>query len=294
MGKKLEKPRLKSVDELFGLGEELPAGRIITFVHIDTLVPFENHPFRLYTGERLDDMVESIRNHGVIMPLLVRKKPKDAEKLEILAGHNRRNSAKLAGCTEVPVILLEGITDEEALAYVVETNLMQRSFSDMSHSEKAAVIALQHSKMFSQGKRNDILEHLRTLESPDADSTFSQIDKKSTTHDRLSEEYNLSRATIARYLRINQLCKQLKLLLDDGALAFIPAVEVSFLTEQQQWWVADNLDDGFSIDLKKAALLRQYSKEGRLDRDTITLILSGEGVPSVSFLLFMTATQKHG
>ena len=79
------------------------------------------------------------------------------EVLEILAGHNRVNAAKLAGLSEVPAIILENISDEEAWIYIIETNLMQRSFADMSHSEKAAVIATQHSKLFSQGKRNDII-----------------------------------------------------------------------------------------------------------------------------------------
>jgi len=86
--------------------------------------------------------------------------------MEILSGHNRVNAAKLARLETVPAIMLENVSDAEAWIYVVEANLMQRSFSDMPHTEKAAVIAIQHSKLFSQGKRNDILAELKTLENP--------------------------------------------------------------------------------------------------------------------------------
>jgi ParB family chromosome partitioning protein len=100
-------------------------------------------------------MMESIRANGVLVPIL-----------EILAGHNRINAVRIAGLSVVPAIVLENVPDDEALIYVIATNLTQRSFSDMAHSEKAAVIALQHSKLFSQGKRNDILNELKMLENP--------------------------------------------------------------------------------------------------------------------------------
>ena len=100
------------------------------------------------------------------MPIIARKFNTDDEAFEILAGHNRINAAQLAGLSTVPAVVLEGITDEQAMVYVVETNLMQRSFADMKHSEKAAVIAMHHCKMFSQGKRNDILEQLKAPENP--------------------------------------------------------------------------------------------------------------------------------
>ncbi len=93
-------------------------------------------PFHLYKGERLDDMVESIREHGVLNPVIVRKK---GSGYEMLSGHNRQNAAKIAGLTEIPAIVKEGLSDEEAYVYVIETNVIQRSFTDLAPSEKAAV-----------------------------------------------------------------------------------------------------------------------------------------------------------
>ena len=153
------KPRLKNLDELFDLNggvnpleQTIPimdtqpvSRRVVISLSVGELIPFKGHPFRLYEGERLDDMVESIKANGVLVPIIVRKV---GAAFEILAGHNRVNAVKLAGLNEVPAIVLENISDEDALVYVIETNLIQRSFADMTHSEKAAVIALHHSKIW--------------------------------------------------------------------------------------------------------------------------------------------------
>lgn len=155
------KQRLRDFDDLFQLnGESQPeqaASKPTTQpqceIPIDSLTPFKKHPFRLYTGERLDDMVESIRQHGVLIPIIVRRTDGI---LEILSGHNRTNASKLAGRTTIPAIVHDNLSDADAWVYVIETNLLQRSFADMSHSEKAAVIALHHSKLFSQGKGSRI------------------------------------------------------------------------------------------------------------------------------------------
>ena len=231
----------------------------------------------MYEGERLDDMVESVRTNGVLVPIIVRKSGKT---LEILAGHNRVNAAKSAGLDEIPAIILENISDEDALVYVVETNLIQRSFADMAHSEKAAVISLHHSKMFSQGKRNDILEHLKMLENPheyEENGTTPQIGAKLRTDEKIGEVYSLSKNTIARYLRINQLIPVLKSKLDSGNIAFIPAVTISFLRGAEQQLLNECMEQyGLFVDMKKTDALRQLSEKGKLDKDSIYKILSGE------------------
>jgi len=233
----------------------------------------------LYEGERLDDMVESIRTNGVLVPIIVRKV---GTALEILAGHNRVNAAKLAGLYEVPAIVLENISNEDALVYVIETNLIQRSFADMTHSEKAAVIALHHSKMFSQGKRNDILEQIKMLENPHeyrADGTCGQVGHKLKTRDIVANDYNLSSRMVSRYIRIQQLTPELKTQLDNGNIAFIAAITVSFLKEHEQELLAECMKhDGLSVDMKKADMLRLISEKGKLDGDNIRRILSGAAV----------------
>jgi len=282
MKQNLKKPQLKkspTLDSLFGLDNE----KIISTLLIDSLIPFEKHPFYLYEGERLEDMVESIKTKGVLVPIIVRK-TENNQSYEILAGHNRVNAARHAELIKVPAMVLEDISDEDAMAYVVETNLIQRSFSDMKHSEKAAVIALHHSKMFSQGKRNDILVILSEMEKQginepktNESTTFHHNDKKLRSDQRVGEMYSLSSAMVSRYLRINKLIPQLKALLDDNAIAFVHAVTISFLTDEQQEHVAECLNPdtyGFSLTTEKANILRQYSKQGDLNDSRIYKIMS--------------------
>ena len=105
-------------------------------IPVEKIVPFHNHPFRLYEEKRLDDMVESIREHGILIPVIVQK---IADGYEMLSGHNRWNAAKIVGITEIPAIIKENLTEREAYVYVIETNMLQRSFEELLPSEKAAV-----------------------------------------------------------------------------------------------------------------------------------------------------------
>jgi len=185
--------------------------------------------------------------------------------------------------SEIPAIILENISDEDAMVYVIETNLLQRSFADMSHSEKAAVIALHHSKMFSQGKRNDILEQIKMLESPHEyreNGTCSQVANKLKTITKVGVEYGLSKDTVARYLRVNQLISPLKSYVDGGSIPFVPAVTVSYLREPEQTLLAECMEqNGLTVDMKKADMLRQFSEKNKLDGDNIYRILSGKATP---------------
>lgn len=159
----------------FDLGAMLsaPAQTAVQQIPCDQLHPYHNHKFEMYTGERLDDMVESIKENGVLSPIIVQ--PID-NGYEILIGHNRCNASKLAGLPTVPAIVKTGLSDNEAEMYVIESNVIQRNFDDLRISEQAAVIALRHSKMFSQGKRNDILRELAMLENSETDiSTLTPL-----------------------------------------------------------------------------------------------------------------------
>ena len=286
------KPRLKNLDELFGLSDAnnplyesesqalraVPAKAEYAMIPFELMDDFPNHPFKLYEGERESDMVESIRANGVLQPLIVRAM--DNGRYQILSGHNRKHTGLKAGLAEGPAIIKRGLTDDEAWVYIIETNLMQRSFADMSHSEKAAVIALQHSKLFSQGKRNDIIRELQMLENPHyykGNGTCGQLGHKTKSRDIVANEYSLSNRTVARYLRIDKLISALKTRLDNGEFSFIPAVTLSFLKEPEQQLLDKCISlNEFTADMKKADTLRQYSERGKLDEESIYLILSGE------------------
>ena len=275
---KKTKPHLRNLDDLFHLNNESDNG--VISVEIEKLTPFSGHPFSLYEGERFDDMVESIKSNGVLVPVIARR---IAETIEILAGHNRVNAAKLAGLDTVPTIVMENVTADEAMVYVIETNLMQRSFSDMAHSEKAAVIALHHSKIFSQGKRSDILKQLQMLDNPHEfkeNETYSQVANKRKSIYKVGQDYNLSKDTVARYLRIQRLITALKSRLDNGDIAFIPAVTLSYLKEDEQALVNDCMErNRLPVGMKKADALRQFSKNGKLNGESVYLILKGETAP---------------
>ena len=254
-------PRIKSIDDLLGLDaaeespiEPTPSVSLPTKNTIITLPPqairaFRGHPFRLYEGDRLNDLVESISEHGVLNPAIIRKIERDEDgfEYEMLAGHNRQNAAAIAN-RELPCIVKENLSDEDAWIYVIETNVLQRSFSEMLPSEKAAVLALRYSKMICQGRRNDIIEELKRLENPDEireNPTSGTQCHRTKSRDILGAEYDLKGRAVANYLRINELITPLKRRIDDAEFPIVVAVQLSYLTEQEQKMVDDVLDKSY-------------------------------------------------
>ena len=162
MSKKLVKREIiDAVDFLLEDTSVLEQGDIQD-IEIDLLKAYHDHPFTLYTGKRLEDMVDSIRENGILNPIIVLKKEDGA--YEILSGHNRVNAAKLADLKTVQCIVKEHLSEEEAYTYVIETNLMQRSFSDLLPTEKALVLKVRYEKIASQGKRNDLQKEINNLD----------------------------------------------------------------------------------------------------------------------------------
>ena len=204
--------RRKVFDAVDLLTEEtavsVPAVKIrngMTMLSIDSIKPFHDHPFHLYEGDRLDDMIESVRVHGVLNPVIVRT---TEEGYEMLSGHNRQNAARLAGLTEIPAIIKKDLPDEDAYVYVIETNLMQRSFSDLEISEKAAVLKERYDKVLYQRHRGKIMEEVAR-----------------------------------RLLKVNDLIKPLRNKLDNHSLDFKAGIQISFLTEEEQQMVYEEMMD---------------------------------------------------
>ena len=274
--------RIKSMDELLMAVEpesqptNIKSGVVrLKFSQVD---PYPNHPFRLYSGERLDDMIASISNYGILTPMIARTK--DNGRYEMLAGHNRMNAGTLAGLDEGDFIIKENLSDEEAWMYVIETNVMQRSFTDMLPSEKAAVLALRHSKMFSQGKRNDIIAELIKLEKSHEIKeveTSAPVGQKLTSRDKVGLEYGLSKNTVARLLRVDKLDNDLKIRVDNSEISIRCAVDLSYLAEAEQVEVNKVLTENeYKVDMKKTDMLRNYSESSKLNEKTAYQILSGE------------------
>ena len=257
----------------FNFGAMMSQENQIKQIPVDMLVPYHNHKFTLYEGERLDDMVESIRKNGVMTPIIVQ--PLEDGNYEILIGHNRWNASKVAGLECIPAIIKENLTEEEAEIYVVESNLLQRGFGELKISEQAQVLALRYESMFSQGKRNDIISELLALEGK------TEQKQKHNSREEVGAEYGLSRNTVARLLRVDKLNDGIKEWVDNGELSVRAAVELSYLSDEDQEQLyrtnTDYATGGMSrkISEKTAKQLRASADNDGVS-DTMSSILSGD------------------
>lgn len=240
----------------------------IVEIAVDLLQPYHNHPFTLYEGERLEDMVDSIRENGVLSPIIVQ--PIDNGRYEILAGHNRWNASKIVGKQTIPAIVKEGLSEETAFMYVVETNIVQRGFNNLKISEQATVIA-ERAEAFRDEKRKAIYEEINENE-------FGRVDVA------LGEEYELDPKRIQRLIRIHRyLIPELKTLLDKDKIQFTSALCISFLDEESQKLIAELIESEECVmSLKKAEKLKEYAKEnnGNVSEDIILAIMDGKPVES--------------
>lgn len=250
-------------------------GNQLKQVPLDMLVPYHNHKFKLYEGERLEDMVNSIKENGVLTPIIVRNM--GGEHYEILAGHNRTNAARLAGLNVIPAIVKENLSDDEAEMYVIETNVMQRGFDDLSISERAAVIAARHSAMFDEDKRRAIERELAALSGntpADEDEEQENGEKKSKLA-AVGESYGLSKDSVARLIRIDKLSDKLKSYIDNGDIPLRAGVNLSYLLSSEQKMLVRVMIDcvNTKISMKQSELLRELSREKNLTENNVRVIV---------------------
>lgn len=243
----------------------------------ELMVPFPDHKFKMYTGQRLQDMVESIREFGILEPLILWK---HEDSFTILSGHNRVNAAKLAGLTKGPVVIKENLAYADAVLIVTETNLRQRSFDDLCPSEKAFCLKQHYDAIKSQGRRSDLLREIEELVNPHEtgeNGTSLENPKKLDAGAAVSEEYGLGRDRIARYLRIATLIAPLLACLDAGTLGFEAAYDISFVKAEMQPLIAELIADGSCrMDTKKSALLHDYARKGKLTEELMHQIITDE------------------
>lgn len=253
---------LKKLDNLF-------QDTSIVDLHIEQLISYSNHPFTLYQDERLDNMVQSIKDLGIINPIIVRELERG--RYEILAGHNRVNAGKLAGLERIPAIIKDDITDAEARWIVAESNLMQRSFSDMSYSERAAALYEHHEMLSCQGKRMDLLKEINKLCEIE---TSGQLGKKLDSREKVGKEFCLAPRTVSRYLRIYKLHDTLKQLLDKQKIDFTVAENISYLKIQEQQLIAELIQTlNIKISNKQVAEIRALSKENEITMEVLNQVL---------------------
>ena len=260
------KPGLKSFEDMFKASEEREkekqneaSDKGITKLPISKLKPFDKHPFRKYSDEKMKSLSESIKEQGVIVPILVRPYKHDKYEYEIVSGHNRVQGARIAGLDEIPCNVRE-MDDETAVILMVESNLQQRE--NILPSEKAHAYKLKLEAIKKQGKRNDL--------------TSPQVAAKLRSDDFIARKTNESGDTVRRYVRLTNLSSQLLDKVDEKKMSFIPAVELSYLKEEEQNNLFDilNREENFSVPLKQATMLKGISQNGELTYEKIDKIIT--------------------
>ena len=278
-----------AVDLLMDGIEEREVPRGIQLIQIKNIQPFHDHPFHLYEGERLEDMIASVKEHGILNPVIVQKIDGG---YEMLSGHNRMNAAKLAGLKEVPAIVKTDLSEEEAYVYVIETNLMQRSFSDFLISEKAAVLKARYEKESCQGRRNDIIEEIARLEGKEVEVTRGHGDHRMKTRDTIGKEYELSGSSVGRLLKLNDLIKPFKDMVDRGALYTKVALQLAFLPEEEQNLVLNVMKEKkVKINIEMVMKLRSHS--GALTDAMVRRYLSTEPVKKKCYKVPARIVEKY-
>jgi ParB family chromosome partitioning protein len=262
----MAKAKLRDFDDLFKPSEQLDDKSTgIASLPIAKLQPFSKHPFKRYSPEKLRELADSIEERGVIVPALVR--PLDNGMYEIVAGHNRVEASLLAGKEDIPCDVRE-MDDDTATIIMVDSNLQRET---VLPSEKAWAYRYKEEAIKSQGKRNDL--------------TCYQVGNKSDGKKSLeimAENSSDSRNQIYRYIRLTHLIPQLLDKVDEKKLAFIPAVELSYLKEHEQKWLYSNLEreEYFGIPLALARKLKGISQNGLLTEKKIDeLIVSKVQTP---------------
>ena len=258
--------RLPSIDDLFSTEEERQDAKLekIQILPLSELHPFEGHPFQVRDDEEMDKMVDSVKEYGVMTPAIVR--PRRDGGYEIVAGHRRCHASRRAGVDTMPCIVRD-MDDDTAIILMVDSNCQREHILP---SEKAKAYEMKLEAIKRQGRRSDL--------------TSGQVGPKleeRRSHQIVAEKAGESVKQVQRFIRLNKLTPDLMQLVDDGRLKTTPAVELSYLTpEEQEEFLSYMEEEGCTPSLSQAQKLKAASKESVLTKDTIHEIMSARS-PSV-------------
>ena len=256
MAKKQIDLGLTGLDELFMDDRERAESKLpkIHEIPLSEIDEFPNHPFHVRLDEDMDQLVESIKERGIITPVTLRQKPDG--RYEIVSGHRRTKACELAGLTTVKAEIKE-LSRDEAIILMVESNLQRTTILP---SEKAFSYKMRLEAMNRQGQRTDL--------------TSTPVVSKSRSNETLGEAGGESREQVRRYIRLTHLIPPLLDLVDSGKIAFRPAVELSYLTEEEQNGLLDSINSEQSTpSLAQALKMKEFSQNGRLNADVILSIM---------------------
>ena len=250
----------------------------ITFIPIEKLIPFRDHPFQIRDDEQMKMITESIRSVGVLVPAIARPLPDGA--YELISGHRRKRASELLGLPTLPVIVRE-VDHDTGTVMMVDSNFQRE---EILPSERARAYKMKLEAIKRQGARNELT----------SDQLGQKLEQKSS-RDLIAENSPDSSTQIQRYLRLNELIPELLRMVDDRKIALTPAVEISYLTKEEQEILFMTIDCEMATpSLSQAQRMKQISREGKLTDDMILQIMSEKKKPECWNLVFpMNKVSKY-
>lgn len=253
-----KKIELKGYDDIFTPDAATATGEQVREIAVDQLFPFKNHPFKVLDDQAMLDTVQSIKEHGVLVPAIARPRPEGG--YELVSGHRRQHACQLAGIESMPV-LVRNLDDDAATILMVDSNLQRENILP---SERAFAFKLKLEAMKHQGNR--------------ADLTSTQVGQKlKYSVEVVAEQSGESRNQVQRYIRLTELIPEMLAMVDDRRMAFNPAVELSYLTKDEQQQLFEEMENCQATpSLSQAQRLKKFSQEGKLSEDVIMAVMSEE------------------
>ena len=250
---------LSSYDDIFSTEESRQEEQReqVQQIPIGELFPFKNHPFKVLDDDSMSDTVESVKQYGVLSPLIARPRPKGG--YEIISGHRRQHAAELAGLETLPVIVRQ-MDDDAAIILMVDSNLQREHILP---SERAFAYKMKLDAMKNQGTRTDL--------------TSTQVVSKLRSNEKLGAENNQSRETVRRFIRLTNLIPELLDMVDNKTVSFNPAVELSYLSPEQQQEVIRAMDDTQNFpSVSQAKRIKKLAQDGTFTTETVVAIMGEE------------------
>ena len=270
-----QKMQLASLDDLFSTqaSRDEAQREKVQEIPLEELHPFAHHPFKVLDDDRMKDTADSIREYGVLVPAIARPRPDGG--YELIAGHRRKRGCELAGLKTMPVIVRE-LDDDAAIIIMIDSNIQRENILP---SERAFAYQMKLEALKHQGLRSDL--------------TSCQLGTKLRADEKLAQSSNESARTVQRFIRLTNLIPALLDIVDSKKIAFNPAVELSYLTQEEQGKLVDTMDsEQATPSLSQAQRLKKFSQEGKLTEESMLAIMSEEKKPEIGKVTLGTDTLR--
>ena len=267
--------QLASLDDLFSTqaSRDEAQREKVQEIPLEELHPFAHHPFKVLDDDRMKDTADSIREYGVLVPAIARPHPDGG--YELVAGHRRKRGCELAGLKTMPVIVRE-LDDDAATIIMVDSNIQRENILP---SERAFAYQMKLEALKHQGLRSDL--------------TSCQVGTKLRADEKLAQSSNESARTVQRFIRLTNLIPALLDMVDSKKIAFNPAVELSYLTQEEQGKLVDTMEsEQATPSLSQAQRLKKFSQEGKLTEESMLAIMSEEKKPEIGKVTLGTDTLR--